>query len=463
VKQSLCFSWDITGLCRAFSEGGIPDSEYLMASFKYIDRTKTPDSRVKKLLPGHFLRFSDDGTELTKYWKPEKIKTEINLTYSQMISDLNYLVADSVKIRCDERFTAGAHVTGGLDSGIVSTLVRREYRSQDRFYGFSWTHGSYNASGTTYDEREIIIPSCSKTGIIPVFSDMNTEDLKRYVADYYHNQGYFQEDKASDQAAERYVNLIFSGWGGDEFISTGDRGIETDLLRRFKWRIFFRRNHVRETRKFIKYFLYYVIYPAAGIIDRGTERSFRQDALYLKSPYKQSDKRAIRNFYFHISRRQLHLRLLNLYHLPERCEIWAINGFRKGIEYRYPLLDRRIIEYMLKVPSELLCMTGDYRPLIRVIGEGILPEEVRRQLDKSDPVCWRYNDELFKEAALSYINETGNWKMNPDLFFIDFIRLEKDTERYSEHAEEVPEKALFKSLVYIKAINEFTKKYHRKD
>ncbi len=34
-----------------------------------------------------------------------------------------------------------------------------------------------------------------------------------------------------------------------------------------------------------------------------------------------------------------------------------MNGFRKGVEYRYPLLDKRIIEYMLKVPSELLCKT----------------------------------------------------------------------------------------------------------
>ena len=44
-----------------------------------------------------------------------------------MLSDLTALLTDAVKIRCDGRFRAGAHVTGGLDSGIVSTLARKEY------------------------------------------------------------------------------------------------------------------------------------------------------------------------------------------------------------------------------------------------------------------------------------------------------------------------------------------------
>ncbi len=94
------------------------------------------------------------------------------------------------------------------------------------------------------------------------------------------------------------------------------------------------------------------------------------------------------NYFFHTSRQQVHLGVLRFYHFQERCETWAVNGFRKGVEYRYPLLDRRIIEYMLKVPSAMLCKTDYFRPLLRLISEGILPEEVRWQADKSDPVCW---------------------------------------------------------------------------
>ena len=44
---------------------------------------------------------------------------------------------------------------------------------------------------------------------------------------------------------------------------------------------------------------------------------------------------------------------------------------------------------MLKVPSELLCKTDYFRPLLREIGEGILPDEVRLHEQKYDPVYGR--------------------------------------------------------------------------
>ena len=47
-----------------------------------------------------------------------------------------------------------------------------------------------------------------------------------------------------DRAVALDTNLIFSGWGGDEFISTGHLGIDLDLLLDLKLGAFFRRNPV---------------------------------------------------------------------------------------------------------------------------------------------------------------------------------------------------------------------------
>lgn len=459
--ETLCFSSDIIGLCSAFAEGRAVDSEYLLAHFKYIDFRRTPNERVKKLLPGHYLHFSGSGVEITKYWEPEKIRIDNKLPYDRMLSDLKSIIQDAVKIRCDRRFTAGAHVTGGLDSGIVSTLVRGDYKQQETFHGFSWSPGDFTATDSKYDERDLIARLCDRAGIKPVFSDMSAADFPRYVSRHYSNQGYFSEDKASEQAAEVSANLIFSGWGGDEFVSTGDRGIETDLLTGFKWGLFFRRNPVIPPKRFIRYFLQYVVFPALGILDRSTRKSFRDDARYIKKPYKKSDRRAIRNYYFHTSRRQVHLGVLRFYHLQERCESWAVNGFRKGIEYRYPLLDRRIIEYMLKVPSALLCRTDHFRPLLRLLSEGILPEEVRWQTDKSDPVCWGYMNQLYKESSAIFMAEAERWRENPDLHFADFDLLTGDIARYRARPEDTDSKRLFRALVYLKAKNDFTVEYRK--
>ena len=60
---------------------------------------------------------------------------------------------------------------------------------------------------------------------------------------------------------------------------------------------------------------------------------------------------------------------------------------------------------MLKVPSELLC-AGLIIPALclREISEGILPDEIRWNKSKNDPVYWAWMDELFKDAA------SGSWR-----------------------------------------------------
>lgn len=460
-SQTISFSSDIFGLCRAYSKGQNIDSEFLTGYFKYIDYRITPCEKVKKLPPGHFLHVSDDGVEVTQYWEPEKIWPDKTLTYDQMLSDVKSILQDAVRIRYDSRFTAGAHVSGGLDSGIVAVLARKEYKQQDDFYGFSWSPRDFAPGHVKIDERELVTRLCEKSDILPVFSAMTEKDFPRLVSDYYENQGYFSEDKTAGQAAGVNTNLIFSGWGGDEFISTGARAIDADLLRGLKLRTFFRRNKINHPGKFIKNVLNSVLFPASGILDKKTLKSFSDDARYLKEPFKQSDRKAIRNFYFHTSRHQFHIGMLRFYHLQERCESWGISGYRKGVEYRYPLLDKRIIEYMLKMPSELLCKTDQVRPLLREISKGIIPEEVRRNCSKNDPVYWAWMDELFGGAAIGFMNEVDVWRGNPDLYFIDFALLTEDIRKYKELPDSVDSKVLFRALVYTKAIHEFTLAYRK--
>ncbi|MBE0674535.1 MAG: hypothetical protein IH591_07740, partial [Bacteroidales bacterium] len=470
-EGSLSFSSDTLGLCRAFSNGRDIERGYLSGYFRYIDNRKTPDREVKKLLSGHYLHFSEKGVEITKYWHPERIKTDKSLTWDQMLPELDVILKNSVRIRCDSRFTAGAHVSSGLDSAMVAGLAVREFSRQESFFGFSWSPCESDHGPVEYDERDMVRRFCEKAGITPVFSDLGPVRFTQIISSFYGHPALFYEERTAEQAAELGVNLLFSGWGGDEFISTGDRGVEQDLLAGLKLRTFFRRNPVRPFRRFIRNQLLYVVFPALGILDRGTAKSFREDARYLKEAFRKSDRKAIKNFYFHTSRHQLHLRMLQFYHLQRRCENWMIIGYREGVEYRYPLLDRRIIEYMLRVPSELLCRTALFRPLLRELGRDILTEEIRLNNSKADPVSMKHTWDLLKVCGLSYMDEVAEWRHNPDLDFIDFGMLDEDIRAYRESAGlldknalgvsagQVDENVLFKTLVNIKAVHEFSKNY----
>jgi len=295
----------------------------------------------------------------------------------------------------------------------------------------------------------------------PVFSDLNGENFPGIVSSFFFNHGFFSEERTISQAVDTGTNLIFSGWGGDEFVSTAAPSIEADLLRNLKLRLYLRRNQIGQPKKFVKNVIYFVLMPALGILDRGTSESFRDDARYLKKPYKRSDRKAVRQFYFHTSRHHHHIGMLNFYHLQDRCEKWFITGYRSGVEYRYPLLDRRIIEFMLRVPSELLCKTDYFRPLLREISEGILPDEIRWNLLKKDLVYYQFMSGLKEEVAPIFMKEINEWKVNPHLRFIDFELLSEDVAKFRLSPERVNMKVLSRALLYIKAINEFTKVYYR--
>ena len=458
---TLSFSCDIFGFCRVFSQDGSPDRDYLLGFFKYNDFRGLPEPSVNKLLPGHFIGFSAVGLTITKYWFPEKIRIDRYMTYENMIGHLRDLLHDAVRIRSDARFKAGAHVSSGLDSGIVSALARKEYADQSSFPGFSWSPDNFVAPGIKYDERDIVREFCRKTGITPVFSAMNSEVFPHFVSSFYFNHGFYAEDITISQAKSMGINLLFSGWGGDEFISTGDRGIEMDLLKQLKIKLFLKRNPLRPFKKFVRNQLDFVVYPFIGVLNRSTARSFDNEARYIRKPYKRSDKKAIRTFYFHRSRRQMHLRMLDFYHLQDRCETWAVNGYRNGIEYRYPLLDKRIIEYMISVPTELLCKEYCYRPLLREIGLNIIPDEIRLHWEKADHVFGESLNKVYNESAELFMDEYETWRNNRDLDFIDFDLLCKDIARYRSGDGKLNRKLFTRLLVLIKGVHEFSKQYRR--
>lgn len=459
---ALLFSTDVVALCASLCDGKGADANYLTGNFRYIDYRTTPYPGVRKLLPGHYLHFTAGDIKITSYWYPERIKIDRTLTHQVVLDEVDSLIRDAVSIRCDERFTAGAHISSGLDSSVVTLQARREYGNQATFHGFSWSPSDCEPLSAAYDEREMVLRLCEENGIKPVFSGMDPDGFREAVASFFSNHGFFAEHLTLRQAEQAGVNLIFSGWGGDEFVSTGAPSIEADLLRDLRLRLFFRRNELLRPVRFLKNVVRYIVMPALCIHERSTARAFRDDARYLLPKWRRSDRRAVKQFYFHSSRRGHHLGMLSFYHLQDRCEKWFTMGFRHGVEYRYPLLDRRIVEYMLKVPSELLCVSGYSRPLLREITRGLLPEEIRLNTSKTDPVYSRCMAELYRDAAVSFMEDSGVWMENPGLHFIDFGRLEEDIRRFRQGEPVVADDVLFRGLIYIRAMDAFTREYRSK-
>lgn len=458
----LFFSTDLMQLCRVLAADKGPDTTWLTSSFRFVDPGCTPFDKVKHVSPGHWLEFGSRRVKSAKYWDPAKIRVDTRMQYDTMISDLKRLIADAVAIRCDNRFNMAAHVSSGLDSALVAAEVRKKNGSGSPFMGYSWSPVKFNAENLPHDERDLVKSFCRFTGITPVFSGITPEKFHENTKRLFYNGGFFIEDDLVEQASADGFNLIFSGWGGDEFFSTGDRGIETDLIRSLRLRLYFQRNPVKPFKRFIKTLLEFTVFPALGILSPSVVRTLERNSMYLKKPFRKNKRKVLKNFYFFSSRRQMHLRYLKFNHLQERCGIWTVMGYRTGVEYRYPLLDKRIIEYMIKVPSELLCRNNQFRPLPGIVCRGLLPDDVLLNTTKKDHLFSAWWEELVKQSALLFMNEVEQWERNPDLSFIDFSRLKTDIRKYHEKQEGIENKILFSNIVKIGAVNSLTAEFRKR-
>ncbi len=462
--DSLFFSFDIISLCRTFHDDNKRmNMEPIISIYKPVDMTLTPNEKVQKLKAGHFLQFNADGVKIQKYWHPERIKTDNKLSQTQMLAEIKTLLHDAVHIRSDQRFKAGAHLSGGFDSSTVAVLARKEYANQAQFYGYSWSPDNSMPEKNELDERELVKQTCQMAGIEPVFTHVEVEDFIDLTQNSLKNFMYFFEEKALNLAKQHKTNLLFSGWGGDEFISFGSLGVDSDLIFNFQWRTFLKKNPLNNPKKIITYLLYRVLFPAIEFVPFRVRKGYVDALRFLKKEHRGFHQETYKRYNYYRSRRGYQVNMLYTYHLSERTEQWAVMGYRNGVVYRYPLLDRRIVEYMLKVPSKALVTDSKYtRIILREITEGILPESVRWRLGKTDHAFFALAHKQAKERGILFMDEVEDFKKNPNLYFIDFELLEREIERFKEDPDSRDASFLCGEIVRFKMYHEFTKSYQKK-
>jgi hypothetical protein len=309
------------------------------------------------------------------------------------------------------------------------------------------------------DERLFVKKIAEMASIKPVFLALTIEDYLNFTNNYFENLGFFWEEKTRTLINKKKINLLFSGWGGDEFLSVSESGISLDLLMRFNWHLFLKRNSIIHPRLFLRNFLHNILYPSFGCLGCAVQKSIKNEMKYFKNEYLKNNSNNLKLVYKYRSRKERQLGFIYNYHVAERCERWAIHGFLQGIVYRYPLIDKRIIEYVLQVPSKFLFRKKHTRIIMRDLSKNLLPEEVRWNESKLDYSLFQKNTELLRKLGVVLIDQFEDWKTNPDLNLIDFEILERDIKAFKKEPDNEKWEFLQRNIIFIKMLHEFTKTY----
>jgi asparagine synthase (glutamine-hydrolysing) len=277
--------------------------------------------------------------------------------------------------------------------------------------GISWAPAPRPEDYPISDERDTLEYLARTLGVQPVYGDLDVDDLvaERIADRTLRPEVSLRWERAASRAAvERGIGVVLSGWGGDETVAFNGRGFFAELFLRGRWVSMVRELRLRAELGSAPWNVKgKVILPllpdrlAAPVIQRARAIKIR--------PLPDCLSPALRRWLGAASYARLNARerpgvrrmqetLIENGHLTERIESWYDHGVDRGIEYRYPLLDRRVVEFALGAPPWFSFRNGWKRHGFRRLAEGLLPDETRWRLRKADPAMVRHTGPLMEPA-----------------------------------------------------------------
>ena len=198
---------------------------------------------------------------------------------------------------------------------------------------------------------------------------------------------YINEEIVQRHAAARGVRVLLSGWGGDECVSFHGRGHRQHLLLSGRWRQLAAecRDQDEAAVRFLLRVALPLLHPALPDALKRLRQGLPVRRRWLIDPTIARRAKPPAAWGREIGVRRTQLGLLQAGHLADRIECWAASGARRGIEYRYPLLDRRLLEFALGLPPEQFRRGRWGRWLFRHGCAPMLPAEVCWNRSKHDP------------------------------------------------------------------------------
>ena len=359
------------------------------------DASRTFFRAVRKLPPGHSLTVdtaASSPVRLERYWHPERVPRVRPAGDEEYAAEFLDLYGRAVKDRLHGG-PVGVHLSGGLDSSSIAVLAARELRRQGGAPppAFSWLppRGDGPLSATHAREYALIDSTAAREGLRVYHCQILGPDdfVSFFRQDVAYPRVPVPEELVQRRAENLGLRVLLSGVGGDECVSFNGRGYAESLLLCGRWRRLAAECSAREKDRirFLARIVLQLVHPDLPrylVRRRFGRRSRHPGGRWLIHPAFAQQVRPlpdprVRN----IGVRRTQLRLLRDGNLSGVME--GLRATRHGIEYRYPLTDRRLLEFALGLSPEQFRRGRWGRWLMRYALQSVLPSEICWRQDKS--------------------------------------------------------------------------------
>ncbi len=452
----------VTGEPRALNQNWISDALTAMVA----DKEYTPYPEIRRLLPAHWFSISPVEIKKQCYWNLNP-GIELHLpSEDDYVETFREKLTEAVRCRVRSAFPIGSELSGGLDSSTVTALAARQAETRNlKFITFSHVLGEEVQSpvGLMTDESDFAALLLRYAGIR---YSHNLTSQGRGVMETLKNALHVQDgptmynffnysDVLYETGAKDGIRTLLSGLGGDEMVSFQARGYLEELAYHKKWQDLWR-EYRRETsqrkkspwknilREVAKSYLPSLKTVYRSIRDRHSTARENSPAFHIETfslnPgfYQEAGVQQRLNTITRVPRggsvRSLQYRRIMHPYIPLRMEYCSIAAATHRIEYRYPLLDIRLLEFHLAVPSRLKRKDGSGRYLFRKAIEGIVPPGIQWRDDKSGATI-PANFQRFIRDAEEIRNLITLSQHNKSAYYLDLEQMKMRLDRIMKREE----------------------------
>jgi|CXWL01.1.fsa_nt_gi asparagine synthase (glutamine-hydrolysing) len=112
-------------------------------SFLCVPAPQTAFKAIRKLEPGHWLKWKDGRIETKRYWLPD-FSNKIRISETEAIEETTRILRESTKLRMISEVPLGAFLSGGVDSSAVVALMAQESSSPVKTFSIGFEEQDFS-------------------------------------------------------------------------------------------------------------------------------------------------------------------------------------------------------------------------------------------------------------------------------------------------------------------------------
>jgi asparagine synthase (glutamine-hydrolysing) len=378
--------------------------DYFLGIFwggEYVEETFFKNIRV--LLHARTLTLEDQALNIRIYWIPEHRDTLRLPTEEDYAEALRHLLEQAVRDRLRTDYPVGVTLSGGLDSSSIACIAARMLSQQGRPLYAASSVLPENHTGPEWDERKYIEAVASQEKNLKVrFVDSRNLSFLNGLDELFDRtcqplNSFHYMDEALDQtlAEKNGVRLVFSGFLGDMTASYLSLNVLAHLAGHLQFKAFFQLIRKRKQaigqsywniakQEILRYSLPESWWksirtikgmPTPALIDRtpASPEVFPNREVRKKYRYYYRENSPAWNVYSQLW--YTHAKIID--------DEMSCRHAHHQLEYVYPMLDKRIIDFLFNIPPQHFLMGGWQRGLIRFAMKDVLPSEVAWRTNKA--------------------------------------------------------------------------------